>query len=168
MGAYNFGSGNAPVPAYHVSQPLTDHHMEEYTVSLAQPLTTLWKVRQGHRLAIMAHSLAEVEEEAVSTRIAAETVEATGGLGSLGLNVKIFIAQLINFAIVVLVLWKWVYNPIVALLEKRQTTIEKSLKEAKEIEEKMGYNRHDYFIKIFKCYYGTTPGKYRDLVKEEL
>ena len=31
----------------------------------------------------------------------------------------------------------------------------------KEISEKIGYYRCDYFIKIFKKYYGVTPGRYR-------
>lgn len=33
----------------------------------------------------------------------------------------------------------------------------------KEIAEKMGYWRCDYFIRIFKQFFGTTPGKYRQL-----
>lgn len=33
----------------------------------------------------------------------------------------------------------------------------------KEIASKMGFCRCDYFIHIFKRYFGTTPAKYRDL-----
>lgn len=33
----------------------------------------------------------------------------------------------------------------------------------KEIGEKVGYYCYDYFIRVFREYFGTTPGKYRDL-----
>ncbi len=32
----------------------------------------------------------------------------------------------------------------------------------KKISEKIGYCRCDYFIRIFKQYFGTTPGRYRE------
>jgi YesN/AraC family two-component response regulator len=35
----------------------------------------------------------------------------------------------------------------------------------KEIAEKLGFSRCDYFIRIFKRYFGTTPAKYRDLIQ---
>lgn len=73
----------------------------------------------------------ELVKEAVGT------VEATGGLGMLGINLKIFIAQLVNFVLVLLVLWKWVYQPIVKLLDQRADRIEKSMKQADEIEKRM-------------------------------
>lgn len=36
----------------------------------------------------------------------------------------------------------------------------------KEIAKKMGFCRCDYFIRIFKLYFGTTPAKYRELIKK--
>lgn len=33
----------------------------------------------------------------------------------------------------------------------------------KEIAEKTGYYCYDYFIRVFKQYFGTSPGVYRDL-----
>lgn len=33
----------------------------------------------------------------------------------------------------------------------------------KEIAEKTGYYCYDYFIRIFKQYFGTSPGRYKDL-----
>lgn len=65
---------------------------------------------------------------------AAETVEATGGLGMLGINLKIFIAQLVNFLVVLVVMWKWVYTPLVKLLDERSKRVETSVKQADEIE----------------------------------
>ena len=37
----------------------------------------------------------------------------------------------------------------------------------KEIARKMGFCRCDYFIRIFKHYFGTTPAKYRELVNQD-
>ncbi len=68
---------------------------------------------------------------------AAKAVEATGGLGMLGINVKIFFAQLVNFVIVLLVLWKAAYKPLVKLLDERSARVEKSMNDAKEIETRL-------------------------------
>lgn len=73
-------------------------------------------------------------------QLAAEAVEATkaaGGIGALGLNLKIFIAQLLNFAVVLLVLWKWAYKPIVKILEERQEKIQRSMKQAQDVEKRV-------------------------------
>jgi len=55
----------------------------------------------------------------------------------LGIDWKLFLAQLINFGLVLFVLWKWVYKPLVKTLNERSKKIEKGLKEAKEIEERL-------------------------------
>jgi two-component system, response regulator YesN len=34
----------------------------------------------------------------------------------------------------------------------------------KDISTRMGFCRCDYFIRIFKRYFGTTPARYRDLI----
>jgi F-type H+-transporting ATPase subunit b len=70
-------------------------------------------------------------------QLAVEATEAVGGIGTLGINLKIFLAQLFNFAIVLLVLWKWAYKPIVKILEERQEKIEKSVRQAGEIEKRV-------------------------------
>lgn len=57
-----------------------------------------------------------------------------GLLGTLGINWKLLIAQLINFGIVLFVLWKWVFKPVSSGLEARTTKIEKSLEDATNIE----------------------------------
>ncbi|MCR4313884.1 MAG: ATP synthase F0 subunit B, partial [Candidatus Uhrbacteria bacterium] len=74
-------------------------------------------------------------------QLAAEAVQASesvGGLGTLGINLKIFLAQLLNFAIVMIVLWKWAYKPIVKLLEERQEKIERGVKQAQDVEKRVG------------------------------
>lgn len=64
-------------------------------------------------------------------------------LTSLGIDWKLFIAQLINFSILLFVLYKFAYKPVLKILEDRTKKIEKGLADAeesgkklKEIEEK--------------------------------
>lgn len=69
---------------------------------------------------------------------AVEASQQTGGfIGTLGLNWKLFLAQLVNFTIVILILWKWAFKPITRALESRREKIERSVKQAEEIEERM-------------------------------
>jgi F-type H+-transporting ATPase subunit b len=61
------------------------------------------------------------------------TQQATGlagAAGSLGLDVKLFLAQLVNFGVVVFVMWKWVYVPLLKVLDERTKRIEQGLKDA--------------------------------------
>ncbi|OGL96220.1 ATP synthase F0 subunit B [Candidatus Uhrbacteria bacterium RIFOXYA2_FULL_41_8] len=57
--------------------------------------------------------------------------------GQFGLNGQIFAAQIINFLIVLIILWKFVYNPIVKMLDQRSEKIEQSMKHADEIEKRV-------------------------------
>ena len=66
-----------------------------------------------------------------------EAAQAAGPIGAFGLNGKIFVAQLVNFGLVLLVLWRFAYRPIVNMLEARSEKIEKSVKQAEEIEARM-------------------------------
>ncbi len=74
----------------------------------------------------------EVVQEAAETTAHAE--ESSGILGTLGINWKLFLAQLFNFAIVLFVFWKWIFGPISSSLIARQDKIEKSLQNAEMIE----------------------------------
>jgi F-type H+-transporting ATPase subunit b len=55
----------------------------------------------------------------------------------LGLDWKILIAQIVNFGILLLILWKFAYKPLVKKLHERTDTIDKSLKDAQRIEEEL-------------------------------
>ena len=55
-----------------------------------------------------------------------------GILGTLGLNGKLFAAQLFNFGIVLFVMWRFVYRPLLALMDKRTKEIQDGLKHAKD------------------------------------
>jgi len=78
-----------------------------------------------------------VDNTHTETTVETHTEEAAGPLGSLGINPTFFAAQLINFLIVVLVLWRFAYKPIVKMLDDRSEKIEKSLKQADEIEKRV-------------------------------
>lgn len=64
----------------------------------------------------------------------AATEAAKSPAAMFGLNWKLFLAQVINFSIVLLVLWKWVFGPLGKRLSDRQDRIEKALGDAKSIE----------------------------------
>lgn len=53
----------------------------------------------------------------------------------LGIEPGLIIAQIVNFAIVALVLWKFAYKPVVDMLERRRKKIEQSINEAERIEQ---------------------------------
>jgi len=58
-------------------------------------------------------------------------------LGNLGINGKLFIAQLINFAILFFVLKKFAFKPLLKVLDERKNKIEKGLKDAEKAGEKL-------------------------------
>ncbi len=61
---------------------------------------------------------------------AAEETANQGVLGTLGINWKLFIAQLINFSIVLFIFWRWVVKPLGKALNERQARIESGVKNA--------------------------------------
>ncbi len=67
------------------------------------------------------------------TNFATTEGEASGGFGALGIDPKAFIIQLITWVFVFLVLKKYVFGPIVKILEKRQQTIEKGVELTSEM-----------------------------------
>lgn len=60
---------------------------------------------------------------------------SSGGISSLGINLKSFIFQLITFLIVLAVLSRWVFPKLVKTLEDRRQTLEESLVQAKKTQE---------------------------------
>ena len=65
-------------------------------------------------------SMIETANEAVST----------GVLGTLGINWKLFISQLINMGIVFFIFAKWVWKPVMKILDERSKKLVQSLKDA--------------------------------------
>jgi F-type H+-transporting ATPase subunit b len=65
----------------------------------------------------------------------AETSGPTSGIGAFNINLKSFLFQLVTFALVLLVLKRWVLPPLMTTMDKRRETLEKSLEQAKATQE---------------------------------
>lgn len=65
--------------------------------------------------------------ETQATTIEPSHPEATGALGKLGVNGQLFLAQLVNFAIVLFVMWRWVYKPLMQKMDERAKKISDGL-----------------------------------------
>ncbi len=82
---------------------------------------------------------------------AEETVPTTadgGVLASLGINGTLFVFQLVNFAIVVAVLWFLILKPLTKKISERQKMIDDSIDNAKKIETNLGMSERKYQEKI--------------------
>jgi len=64
------------------------------------------------------------------------SAESSGVFGVLGIDWKALILQAIAFGVLVFILAKWVYPPILKMLDRREKLIEDSVKAAKEAGEK--------------------------------
>lgn len=53
-------------------------------------------------------------------------------LGQFGIDWKLFVSQLVNFALILLILWFFVYKPLIKILNKRQDKIKDGLAKAEE------------------------------------
>ncbi len=84
---------------------------------------------------------------------AAETAETAneGVLASLGLNVSLFVFQLINFLIVALIIWFLILKPLTKKLLERQKMIEQGLADAEKAKENVSRSESDYQTKLTKA-----------------
>lgn len=64
-------------------------------------------------------------------------MESSGIVGTLGLKPDVFIAQIVNFLIILFVLWKWAYKPLLKIMDERQKKIAKGLEDAATAERKL-------------------------------
>lgn len=55
-----------------------------------------------------------------------------------GVNWKLLVIQAVNFSILLLALWYFLYRPVVRMLEKRQQVIEQGVSDAKAAEQSRG------------------------------
>jgi len=67
------------------------------------------------------------------------------------LDLKLLIAQAINFAIVIAVLYFFALKPLMRTMKDRSVKIEKSLEDAKKIEEKLNKTETDYKEELAKA-----------------
>jgi F-type H+-transporting ATPase subunit b len=88
-----------------------------------------------HHIIIAVTEAAQEAQNAVPEAAHAAEEAATGPIGTLGLNWKLFLAQLVNFGIVLFIFWKWIVKPLGKTLTDRQNKIESGLKNATYMEE---------------------------------
>lgn len=62
---------------------------------------------------------------------------------ALGLNVKILLAQLVNFAVLFFVLYRFGYKPMLKFLDDRKDKIEKGIVDAEKAQEKLAQMTED-------------------------
>ena len=94
-------------------------------------------------IAYAAETVHETTTAGVDTQ-----VEATGVLASLGINGTLFAFQLINFAIVALVIWFLVLKPLTKKMSERQDKITESLIKAEEVQTNLRRSEIKYQEKI--------------------
>ncbi|MBU2542541.1 F0F1 ATP synthase subunit B [Patescibacteria group bacterium] len=74
---------------------------------------------ETHAVAVTSHEATTVDESVVA---------------SLGLNGQLFAFQLLNFAVVVAIVWFLILKPLTKTLEERKKLIDESLDKAKEVD----------------------------------
>lgn len=72
-------------------------------------------------------------------------------LQNLGIDWKLLIAQLINFVILLAILYKFLYKPVLKILHTRSEKIEQSLKNADEVEQRLKSATEMYDAKIISA-----------------
>lgn len=93
-------------------------------------------------LILTAQAATEAAHEVAQVAEVAHEATASGGVaaviaGTFGLNAKLFLAQLFNFGLLVLILWRILYKPLVSHMESRAQRIAEGLENAKHYDEKL-------------------------------
>lgn len=76
------------------------------------------------------------ENETAFLKASTEVQEPAEGdvLGALGINGTLFLGQLVNFLVVLVVLWIFAYKPLMKLMDERSKKIEQGVKRADEMD----------------------------------
>lgn len=106
-----------------------------------------WKFVIGNwKLNYMFIDIVHASSEAAA-EVAAETADG-GVLASLGINAPLFIFQLINFAIVAVIIWFLILKPLTKKMAERQKMIDESITGAKRIQENLLKSEREYQARI--------------------
>ena len=93
----------------------------------------------------MAQSIQNAETLAAETA----TESSDGGIAaSLGLNTQLFVFQLINFAVVAFIVWRFILKPLVKKMDERQKMIDESIDNAKRVETNLAMSEQKYQERI--------------------
>lgn len=96
---------------------------------------------------ITAVPITNTETGAVEHTTEAST-ENAGILASFGINLQMFVFQLINFALVAAVLWFLILKPVTKKMAERQKMIDDSLDNAKKVQDNLTKSEKEYQIRI--------------------
>ena len=88
-------------------------------------------------------ALAAEEQPTESTTAASDSP-----LAGLGINGTLFVAQLINFALVAMVLWFLILKPLTKKMTERQKMIDDSIDNAKKIGDNLAKSEKEYQTRI--------------------
>ena len=69
----------------------------------------------------------------------------------LGLDYKLIIAQVVNFVLLLVILQRLAYKPVLKMLKDRTDKIDKSLRQAKKIEEELKNTEETKLVEIKKA-----------------
>ena len=95
----------------------------------------------------IAHANDNTEE--VQTTAEHTTTQADEGLlASLGINGQMFAFQIINFAVVMVVVWYLILKPITKKMGERQKMIDDSIANVKKVDENLRRSERDYQMRI--------------------
>ncbi|NJN16998.1 MAG: F0F1 ATP synthase subunit B [Oscillochloris sp.] len=67
---------------------------------------------------------------------------------ALGINLNLFLAQLINFGVVIALLWVLLYKPVQNMLNERTKRIEQSLRDSEQVQQQLANAKRDYDAEI--------------------
>lgn len=66
-----------------------------------------------------------------------------GVLGTLGINATQLVAQLVHFIIILLIMWRWVYRPLMKKMDERSQKIAEGLAFSETAEKQLAQALHD-------------------------
>ena len=88
------------------------------------------------------------EEAAEVVGHTTETATDAGLLASLGIQPSLFVFQLVNFALVAVILWYLVFKPITKKMGERQKMIDDSIANSQKIESNLARSEKDYQARV--------------------
>ncbi len=94
----------------------------------------------------IANASEAASEEATHTT--EEGSASAGPLADLGINGTLFVAQLINFALVGAIVWFLILKPLTKKMAERQKMIDESIDNAKKIQENLAKSEKEYQNRI--------------------
>ncbi|MBI4505545.1 MAG: F0F1 ATP synthase subunit B [Chloroflexi bacterium] len=77
--------------------------------------------------------------------------EEPGPLGALGIDGRMLIAQIVNFAILLGLLWAFLYRPVLRMLQERRERIAESMRRAEEVKQQLARAQQEYEAALLRA-----------------